>query len=407
MRLLQRCHSHFLSLITYVCHPEDEFPIINPWGLDAKWHASFETIVSYYQAHNGYEVCTVYDYFYYKNLRHGYAAADSVFQFYSRYWGIYWDSGQEALLDTARHYQLQALTHFQNFNIEGFVQNIENALDVYKVMNPQPEETIFFDDFESGGGSWTHGGFADEWEQGVPAFGPLSSHSGEQCFGTDLDDTYENNADSWIMSPPISLANLSSAFLSFWVWNWVEEDPAGNVLDPLTVEISTDGTEFLPLSCSLGGVNDDPDIPVIGGWSMMNLDLFNYIGRTVQIRFRFQSDSANVQLGSYIDDVHVYGRQMPVTWIQSRDHPEKISNFQLYQNVPNPFNPTTTIHYSLPKSEKVKIEVFSIRGEKVATLVNQTMAKGVMRFIFMREICPVECIIIHKLLNYCNKQILT
>ena len=50
--------------------------------------------------------------------------------------------------------------------------------------------------------------------------------------------------------------------------------------------------------------------------------------------------------------------------------------FKLMQNFPNPFNPATTIEYSVPTKCQVSIEVFNILGQNVRTLVNETKAAG-------------------------------
>ncbi|MBN2571199.1 MAG: T9SS type A sorting domain-containing protein [Ignavibacteriales bacterium] len=52
------------------------------------------------------------------------------------------------------------------------------------------------------------------------------------------------------------------------------------------------------------------------------------------------------------------------------------SQFALAQNYPNPFNPTTTIEYDLPKDTRVKIEIYSLTGELVKTLINQELKAG-------------------------------
>jgi hypothetical protein len=56
--------------------------------------------------------------------------------------------------------------------------------------------------------------------------------------------------------------------------------------------------------------------------------------------------------------------------------------FSLEQNYPNPFNPSTNIEFSLPLYADVLLEVFNIQGQRVATLVNGSLAAGLHRVSF-------------------------
>ncbi|NOY57385.1 MAG: T9SS type A sorting domain-containing protein [Calditrichaeota bacterium] len=60
----------------------------------------------------------------------------------------------------------------------------------------------------------------------------------------------------------------------------------------------------------------------------------------------------------------------------------EINNFILHDNYPNPFNPTTTISYSIPEFTFVSIKIFNALGKEVATLVNANKAIGNHQVIF-------------------------
>jgi hypothetical protein len=59
----------------------------------------------------------------------------------------------------------------------------------------------------------------------------------------------------------------------------------------------------------------------------------------------------------------------------------------LYQNFPNPFNPSTTITFDLPGRSRVLLEVFNILGQRVSTLLNRDLSAGKHRVDFDGQDC--------------------
>jgi photosystem II stability/assembly factor-like uncharacterized protein len=49
---------------------------------------------------------------------------------------------------------------------------------------------------------------------------------------------------------------------------------------------------------------------------------------------------------------------------------------ELYQNFPNPFNPSTIIEYRLTSRQQIKLQIFNILGQEISSLVNELQNEG-------------------------------
>ena len=64
-----------------------------------------------------------------------------------------------------------------------------------------------------------------------------------------------------------------------------------------------------------------------------------------------------------------YSKVVEVSFLKQKD-------FSLEQNFPNPFNPNTSISFTLPESGNVKLTVYNLLGQEIATLVNGVKEAG-------------------------------
>lgn len=75
----------------------------------------------------------------------------------------------------------------------------------------------------------------------------------------------------------------------------------------------------------------------------------------------------------YIDNVSV--KENVPSDVGDKD-PDIRKDFVLYSNYPNPFNPTTTIKYSLPEPGHVTVEVFNLVGDLIAKVADVQQSAG-------------------------------
>ncbi len=126
---------------------------------------------------------------------------------------------------------------------------------------------------------------------------------------------------------------------------------------------------------------DFSSLPFNGVSNYYLTDLFSGKVYTIKPADR---NSYSLALSNYQARVFYYGLDsISVTSITDG----KIGNgtpteFKLSQNYPNPFNPVTTIEYSVPKNNVVRLRIFNILGQEVATLVNHEQRAGNYRVSF-------------------------
>jgi len=84
-------------------------------------------------------------------------------------------------------------------------------------------------------------------------------------------------------------------------------------------------------------------------------------------------------MGDWLIDIGAYEYQWPIS---DSDEVVKPVFTTLIGNYPNPFNPETTIGFSLAKGGNVCVDVYNIKGQRVRSLVNDFLAAGVHRVVW-------------------------
>jgi len=230
-------------------------------------------------------------------------------------------------------------------------------------------------DFENGETGWEHmvlsNGFIDEWHLNDFRNNTIDGNYSMKCGETGT-IYYSNLIYAALVMPEIDV--FPGAQVTFH--HWMDVGSNGPITwDGGLIEISVNGGEWEQIE-PLGGypsvTMNNPASPFEEGtevfagefdWEQVTLDLSDYSG-IAQIRFVFGSANLITGEGWYIDDIHYSNTT------GSNDNTIIPIMNKLNSNFPNPFNPTTTISFSLKEAGNVKIEIFNLRGQKVKTLIN-------------------------------------
>lgn len=233
-------------------------------------------------------------------------------------------------------------------------------------------KSVFFDDCQTITNNWiVSGKNSNKWTVTGSDF-----YSAPSSFTDSKNGNYSPSNDvTLITENEISLKGIDSPRLAFWTKYDIESG-----WDYAQVLVSSDnGSNWKPMNGLLtktGGGDFQPvGEPVYdgisNGWQREEIDLSEFAGENIKIKFRLVSDSYIEGDGWYLDDINVFH----YTLVSNKDKNLTYS-YKLEQNYPNPFNPSTTINYSIKERGLVTIKLYDALGREIRELVSEIKSPG-------------------------------
>ena len=281
---------------------------------------------------------------------------------------------------SANMVHLEEASLVANYSLSEDIQNNEEILIEVQIDNGEfitrdtVSKTILLGDFETvasddgtNAQDWT---FTGNWAITNQDFvSPPSSYtdSPNGNYGRNLNDPV-----TWQI--PIDLSDAEQAFLNFYA-RWDIE--AG--FDYVQVMASTDGgANYSPLCgnfTKLGTPEQDEGEPLYDGvqvdWVLEEIDLSDYLGETIMIRFLIVSDGFVEGDGFYFDDISVNVINNNTV---STSNTNLVSTFETF---PNPFDDELQVEFNLKQaSQDISLRLVNSLGQIVSEVDSQDYSSG-------------------------------
>ena len=176
---------------------------------------------------------------------------------------------------------------------------------------------------------------------------------------------FDSNVDSGYSVdnlPPLAPASLTASAVS------------GDVVLRWTRNVEPDIKDYIIFRNDSSNASLKSMNPCDTTTETMYTDTHPLAGKTDNYLIRAEDIHGNVSNASNLVSIAVTNVKSPSTEIPG--------DYELGQNFPNPFNPTTTIKYQLPENGLVRLEVFDILGREVSTLVSGRQGAGYYNVTF-------------------------
>jgi hypothetical protein len=201
------------------------------------------------------------------------------------------------------------------------------------------------------------------WDLGLWNYTSKQKYRGSNSITDSPDSNYKSNNDrNAIYNHGMNLSPFSKALLTLYQRFNI------HTTDTAFIAVSHNGTDWVNVR-AFSGVNLF--------WKKENIDLSFLTGGThsqIKIRLRMKSDGANESDGIYIDDMEILTDQLTTTvdGVPSLNP----TQYVLSQNFPNPFNPVTTIQFTLPVASPVSLTLYDVLGREVKRMIDDFYEAG-------------------------------
>ncbi len=200
--------------------------------------------------------------------------------------------------------------------------------------------TLFTDNGEQGMTNWS----ASSWDTTF-----IESQSGKFAFSDSRYGNYSKSSNEVInLKNDVDLTNATKPYATFNTKRSFES------FDNVHFQISTNGTNWNTLATYTNHEH----------WTKKEIDLDQYIGRKIKIRFELTSDAGVQSDGFYFDDFEV----VDFTFKEEEKEPVSLAEFVQLTNVQIYPNPASgEIQINIGRQETVSIKVFHCSGKEVLT----------------------------------------